>query len=298
MNFATTTRLFGLTLLLLLPTFIEANTSSEPEKDQNKVVATVNGVSISEKVFAIYANRSFGDSFFVKESKQIKDRLLNQLIEKILISQFAEKNGLTKSSDIKKDLEAIDYIGRADLLAAKAASLLKDSETSNMTPDLKTSKSKKVAFYQFSIGDKMKAATLLKKMTLDLEKLSPHKERKNKFLEAGLKYNNDAFKTSISYVDDTMQLSTLQLRILEAKSEGLLPEVISSIFGFHLIFIDRIYSAQELASENKFEGFEARKNQKLSRLKSELLENSKITVDSKVLEAIDFSLFETYSTEL
>jgi peptidyl-prolyl cis-trans isomerase C len=78
----------------------------QPAPDNSKVVATVNGAPITEKELADHFARSTGGGKLPETGEQRKE-VLNELVDRVLLMQAAEKAGIDKNPEIQIRLRRI-----------------------------------------------------------------------------------------------------------------------------------------------------------------------------------------------
>lgn len=94
--------------LLALPAilFLVLAGCQQPASDDSKVVASVNGAPITEKELSDHFARASGGAK-LPESGEQRQEVLNELIDRVLLTQAAEKAGIDKNAEIQIRLRRI-----------------------------------------------------------------------------------------------------------------------------------------------------------------------------------------------
>ena len=102
----------NLTALLLCFMFFYSY-QVEAKNIKSKVIAKVGDVEISSQVFEAHLKESYQNSELIKYSPPMQRRVLNKLIDKILITLIAEKDSQILSKVSDKEREALNKISAA-----------------------------------------------------------------------------------------------------------------------------------------------------------------------------------------
>ena len=166
-------------LIPLLLCFIFLNSTQAIAKNsKSKVIATVGDIEISSKIFEAHLKENYQNSKLIKYSPQMQKRVLNKLIDKILLTLLAEKDPEIASKVSTKERVALTKISAGVLYKQKIFEKLQSEELKNEYFK-KNAPKKAVSFLKIHIRDEATAKSIHREMSNEIGKLKSNLEAKN-----------------------------------------------------------------------------------------------------------------------
>ena len=233
-------------LIPLLLCFIFLNSYQAVAKNsKSKVIAKVGDIEISSEIFEAHLKENYQNSELIKYSPPMKKRVLDKLIEKILLTLLAEKDPEIASKVSTKERVALNKISAGVVYKQKIFEKLQ-SEDLKYEYFKKNAPQKAVVFLKIHIRDEPTAKSIHKEMSNKIGELKSNLEAKRLFISYGQKYAKKSFVAHQSITDTTSADTRSDKFALKATETGIMQEIQQDVLGYSIYFIRRILEGEEL----------------------------------------------------
>ena len=252
------------------------------QKKENLTVAEVNGVKIKKSEF----EKNYKENLlFVSDKVVTKEKVLNDMINKILGVQKAKKNNLQENPTVKKKMEDILYHAQIskDLEPKLKEIEVTDKEVKKFYKDHKEYRSAHILFRLRAEPSEKEVKNAMKQAMKVYKKL---KEDPKKFAELANKYSQTTVAENGGDIgfQPYVQLAPQYFDAIKSKEPETITPPVRTQFGYHIIKILAVKDFKDInMSYYKKLVYDQKRDQILEEYFEGLKKSAKIKINKEAL---------------